>query len=218
MCSSDLDGAGVTLHDGAILTGGQVPAHVPGAYPRLSCCGGPVQLVPVRHDPYGPVPIPAPLETDAREDAVCPVHGPNLYTCPEGCAFAAAFPDNGPAEPVIPDGPGWYGHGPNGDDQADAAFASVYLEPSRSEHTRAELYLRLTPHDDSEPREAGAELTLGDLEELAIRICEIGMAAATADGLHFHAEAFERARENLSRVADAVLNAPENVPGLTVPA
>lgn len=36
------------LHPPATLTGGTVPAHVPGAYPRLSCCGGPVGLVPVR--------------------------------------------------------------------------------------------------------------------------------------------------------------------------
>jgi hypothetical protein len=34
------------LHPPAELTGGRVPAHVPGAYPRLSCCGGPVLLVP----------------------------------------------------------------------------------------------------------------------------------------------------------------------------
>lgn len=32
-------------HQAAELTGGSVPAHVPGAYPRLSCCGGPVPLV-----------------------------------------------------------------------------------------------------------------------------------------------------------------------------
>ena len=38
------------MHEYAILTGGTVPAHVPGAYPRLSCCGGPVQLVPVVDD------------------------------------------------------------------------------------------------------------------------------------------------------------------------
>jgi hypothetical protein len=35
------------LHLPAILTGGAVPAHVPGAYPNLSCCGGPVALVPL---------------------------------------------------------------------------------------------------------------------------------------------------------------------------
>lgn len=34
-------------HSSAILTGGQVPAHEPGAYPRLSCCGGGVELVPL---------------------------------------------------------------------------------------------------------------------------------------------------------------------------
>jgi len=39
-----LEGAGAHLT--AELTGGSVPAHVPGAYPRLSCCGGPVGLVP----------------------------------------------------------------------------------------------------------------------------------------------------------------------------
>jgi hypothetical protein len=33
-------------HPAATLTGGRVPAHVPGAYPRLSCCGGTVELVP----------------------------------------------------------------------------------------------------------------------------------------------------------------------------
>jgi hypothetical protein len=33
------------LHEPAELTGGRVPAHVPGAYPRLSCCGGETQLV-----------------------------------------------------------------------------------------------------------------------------------------------------------------------------
>ena len=31
------------LHAAAILPA--TPAHVPGAYPNLSCCGGPVQLV-----------------------------------------------------------------------------------------------------------------------------------------------------------------------------
>jgi hypothetical protein len=36
------------LHAAAILTGGTVPAHVPGAYPNLSCCGGEVQLVAAR--------------------------------------------------------------------------------------------------------------------------------------------------------------------------
>jgi hypothetical protein len=34
------------MHDAAILTGGYAPAHEPGAYPSLSCCGGPVVLVP----------------------------------------------------------------------------------------------------------------------------------------------------------------------------
>lgn len=34
------------MHQAATLTGGKVPAHAPGAYPRLSCCGGPVLLVP----------------------------------------------------------------------------------------------------------------------------------------------------------------------------
>lgn len=33
------------LHAAAVLTGGNVPAHYDGAYPRLSCCGGPVELV-----------------------------------------------------------------------------------------------------------------------------------------------------------------------------
>lgn len=33
------------LHAAAVLTGGSIPAHYAGAYPRLSCCGGPVQLV-----------------------------------------------------------------------------------------------------------------------------------------------------------------------------
>jgi hypothetical protein len=36
----------LALHQGATLVGGTVPAHVPGGYPRLSCCGGPIQLVP----------------------------------------------------------------------------------------------------------------------------------------------------------------------------
>lgn len=34
------------MHPAATLTGGKVPQHLPGAYPRLSCCGGPVVLVP----------------------------------------------------------------------------------------------------------------------------------------------------------------------------
>jgi hypothetical protein len=46
MCGHETDGAGVPMHDGAMLTGGTIPPHVPGAYPRLSCCGGPVALVP----------------------------------------------------------------------------------------------------------------------------------------------------------------------------
>lgn len=36
----------MTLHERATLTGGVIPAHVPDAYPRLSCCGGPIELVP----------------------------------------------------------------------------------------------------------------------------------------------------------------------------
>jgi hypothetical protein len=32
-------------HPAATLTGGSVPEHVPGAYPNLSCCDGPVVLV-----------------------------------------------------------------------------------------------------------------------------------------------------------------------------
>ena len=43
------------MHAYAILTGGTVPAHVPGAYPRLSCCGGPVELVPITVDEAAPV-------------------------------------------------------------------------------------------------------------------------------------------------------------------
>lgn len=43
----------MTMHEAATLTGGKVPAHVPGAYPRLSCCGGPVALVRVPHYPTG---------------------------------------------------------------------------------------------------------------------------------------------------------------------
>lgn len=34
------------MHPRVQLVGGAVPAHVPGSYPRLSCCGGPVALVP----------------------------------------------------------------------------------------------------------------------------------------------------------------------------
>ena len=34
------------MHPEATLVGGQVPAHEPGAYPSLSCCGGPIELVP----------------------------------------------------------------------------------------------------------------------------------------------------------------------------
>ena len=34
------------MHPGAILVGGTIPAHVPGAYPTLSCCGGDRELVP----------------------------------------------------------------------------------------------------------------------------------------------------------------------------
>ena len=33
-------------HLAAELTGGSIPAHAPGSYPRLSCCGGDVGLVP----------------------------------------------------------------------------------------------------------------------------------------------------------------------------
>lgn len=33
------------MHPGASLTGGTIPAHYAGAYPNLSCCGGPVKLV-----------------------------------------------------------------------------------------------------------------------------------------------------------------------------
>lgn len=40
-----------TTHAAATLTGGNIPAHEPGAYPPLSCCGGPVQLVDPRRDP-----------------------------------------------------------------------------------------------------------------------------------------------------------------------
>lgn len=32
------------LHEPVTLAGGDVPAHEPGAYPRLGCCGGPVEL------------------------------------------------------------------------------------------------------------------------------------------------------------------------------
>jgi len=41
-------------HPGAELTGGTIPPHVPGAYPRLSCCGGAVALVA----PLPPIPEP----------------------------------------------------------------------------------------------------------------------------------------------------------------
>ena len=34
------------MHHSATLTGGTIPAHTPGAYPSLSCCGGAVALVP----------------------------------------------------------------------------------------------------------------------------------------------------------------------------
>lgn len=32
-------------HPPVTLAGGDIPAHEPGAYPRLGCCGGPVVLV-----------------------------------------------------------------------------------------------------------------------------------------------------------------------------
>jgi hypothetical protein len=32
------------LHPAVTLAGGNVPEHLPGAYPRLGCCGGPVVL------------------------------------------------------------------------------------------------------------------------------------------------------------------------------
>ena len=35
----------VGAHPAVELTGGSIPSHVPGSYPKLSCCGGDIQLV-----------------------------------------------------------------------------------------------------------------------------------------------------------------------------
>jgi hypothetical protein len=37
--------ANTASHSAVELTGGSIPAHVPGAYPRLSCCGGTIEVV-----------------------------------------------------------------------------------------------------------------------------------------------------------------------------
>ena len=34
-----------SLHKAVALAGRNIPAHTPGAYPNLSCCGGPLRLV-----------------------------------------------------------------------------------------------------------------------------------------------------------------------------
>jgi hypothetical protein len=34
-----------SLHKAVALAGSNIPAHTPGAYPNLSCCGGPFRLV-----------------------------------------------------------------------------------------------------------------------------------------------------------------------------
>jgi|PlaIllAssembly_1097288.scaffolds.fasta_scaffold39130_3 hypothetical protein len=186
-------------HPGATLTGGTIPPHVPGSYPSLSCCGGHVTLVP--SEP----------ETDAREDAVCPTHGPNLYACPDGCAFAAAFPVS-PHEathgvPIVSDGPGW---GMLSDDKApaepdpdmgEALLFADYRGNDPNTDTVAELYIVARAFGGGGFRyEAGAELTLTDLAHTVATLCEIGSTAATADDRHFFAEAFDRAREHIDRV------------------
>jgi hypothetical protein len=125
-----------------------------------------------------------------------PPHVPGAYPNLSCCGGAVALvPAEEPPEPIIPEGPGWVGRGPNFDDQADAANVTVYLEPYTGEHTRAELYITASPHDDSEPREVGAELTLDDLAELIARAAAIGAAAGLADGRHRAALYFERAAE-----------------------
>lgn len=188
MCGHETDGAGVTLHDGAILTGGAIPPHVPGAYPRLSCCGGPVELVPG-------------YETDAREDAVCPLHGPNLYTCPEGCPYAErGTVDDLP--PVVPEGPGWACWAPG---ESREAFASAYLNDEHGDGaTRAVLYVVTHGHGEDAPAiEAGAELTLDDLASLIARAAVIGAAAAIEDGRDRAGLCFERALEAIRLVTPA---------------
>lgn len=42
--------AWTAYHPAATLTGGKVPAHRPGAYPNLSCCGGETVLVAVEEE------------------------------------------------------------------------------------------------------------------------------------------------------------------------
>lgn len=57
------------MHPKVTLTGGKVPEHVPGAYPRLGCCGGPVTLVA---EPPITLTVTAYLNEEARFDAYRP--------------------------------------------------------------------------------------------------------------------------------------------------
>jgi hypothetical protein len=118
------------------------------------------------------------------------------------CTRSDFPPYDGPPVPVVQPGPGWFGHGPNFDDHADAAFGSVYLEPCDQGGSAAEIYVRLShvDHPTMIQLEAGAELTLEDLAALVVRACEVGAIAATARGADFFGEAFDRAREHLERV------------------
>lgn len=45
--TDDLHLAEPIMHDAVVLIGGKIPAHVPGAYPTLMCCGGDIKLVPL---------------------------------------------------------------------------------------------------------------------------------------------------------------------------
>lgn len=171
-------GAAFPDHPGAELTGGTIPAHVPGAYPSLSCCGGEVALEwPRPGQPH-----------DYGQPCRCPeCDGPG---CSEG-------------EPLIPPGPGWVGSGPNYDDRSDAAFVAVRLDENRGPgDTRAFLFLYAEPHDGSERREVGAELTVDDLAHLIFRAASIAEAAALEDERHFAAEAFARVRDHITRVVE----------------
>jgi len=186
MCGHETDGAGVpVLHDpfgpvpiprahpGAELTGGTIPAHVPGAYPNLSCCGGAVALVPA-----------------AFLEAMPGTH----YHRREDGSYQVV--DDWP--PVVDEGPGWL-VAPEGSARHDPSpvFAAVHLDDERGDGaTRAVLSVRIATMDaDPQRGEAGAELTLDDLAAIIARAAAIGAAAGIEDGRHRAALYFERAAE-----------------------
>lgn len=91
------------FHPAAELTGGSIPEHVPGAYPRLSCCGGSVALM-TSTDPESGEDLPYAAAVETCDVFDRPLVSGRSYAFVTDASMARFFPATFEYEHVEDDG------------------------------------------------------------------------------------------------------------------